>query len=93
MMTCTRCSLQINFTPCIKFSANTGSEGAQALRWAMESVDYQGMFGITPPIPILADIKIGGDERPDLGGLKPEWWNDDEEQAAAHYLAHVHQVA
>ncbi len=68
-------------------------EGAQALRWTMESVDYQGMFGITPPIPILADIKIGGDERPDLGGLKPEWWNDDEEQAAAHYLAHVHQVA
>ena len=69
-------------------------QAAQALKWTMESTNFQGMFGITPPIPILADLDIAGDERPDLAAAKPDWWDDDEARAEANYLqTHVHLSA
>lgn len=52
-------------------------ETASGLKWCMENVDYEGMFGITPPIPISADIEIGDNtadmEEVQVEAIKPEW--------------------
>ena len=59
-------------------------EVAGALRWYMETTPWESWFGITPPIPITADISYGtnlgnmveaGDDVPDIPSCKPEWYN------------------
>lgn len=69
-------------------------EGAANLKWVMESLDYKSWFGITPPLPILADAEVGDPdgsastlkERPDIEAIKPDWWSDDEERAIHMFL-------
>ena len=65
-------------------------EGAAYLRWAMESNPLTDWFGITSPIPITAEPGIADPEHRNLGkmieradivGVKPGWWNDDEDDA------------
>lgn len=54
-------------------------EAASAIRFYMQTVPFQDWFGITPPLPITADVSIGTDlaameERPDIGAAQPSWY-------------------
>lgn len=63
-------------------------QGAAHLKWVMQSCPFKEWFGITPPLPILADAEIATgrtadtlEERQDIEAIKPDWWDDDEERA------------
>ncbi len=60
-------------------------EAAAALKWCMENPPLQEWFGIESPLPIVSDPEVNGEERPDIAALKPDWWNEDEEEAARQY--------
>lgn len=76
------------------------SEGMGWLKWVMENPLLEQWFGIRPPLPIRSDPEWGLNlaETTELADateeekaavrlhtVKPEWWNDDEEQAWEHY--------
>lgn len=74
-------------------------QGAAYLKWVMESPPLERWFGITAPIPIKAEAEIATgntsaslQERPELQAVKPEWWNDNEDEVIQQFLAgeHVH---
>ena len=57
-------------------------EGVEALLWAMQSTPLHEWFGITPPLPIMAEAEIGLNgggllEFADLPPVeeRPEWFN------------------
>lgn len=55
-------------------------ELAKSVRFYMESPPLKAMFGLTPPLPITADIALGVnlsemEERPDLIGDAPSWYS------------------
>ena len=61
-------------------------ELAQAVRFYMESPPLKGMFGLKPPVRIAADISLGPtlagmEERPDLMGVAPSWYNAEADKA------------
>jgi uracil-DNA glycosylase family 4 len=56
-------------------------EAAQALRWYMESPPLLEWFGLTPPLPIKADLGAGYNlaeiEKLKLPAVKPSWFTSD----------------
>lgn len=73
------------------------------LVWIMENPPLLEWFGIEAPLPIKSDPEFGpnlaemvelGDndcewDRGDLDISKPDWWNDNEEEAQDHFLNHI----
>jgi len=52
---------------------------ASAARWYLENIPFQEWFGITPPLPIVADIEMGYNlkdlvKRKDIVAQKPCWF-------------------
>lgn len=90
-------------------------EAMGALCWVMENPPLEEWFGITAPLPFVADPEFGmnlaqttevsrrddgtffweekrGEDKivhdmPKVRNEKPEWWNDDEEQAYDDFMA------
>ena len=61
----------------------SGQGGVSALLWTMNNPPLEKWFGITPPLPIVADADIGinGGEMLELGDLppvenRPQWFID-----------------
>lgn len=65
---------------------DVAQEAASALKWCMETPPLKEWFGLEPPLPLLSEAEIGGEEV-DIEAIKPSWWNDDEAAARAQYLA------
>jgi DNA polymerase I-like protein with 3'-5' exonuclease and polymerase domains len=80
---------------------NYVAEGMGWLKWVMENPPLQEWFGIVPPIPIKSDPEWGMNlgqttelaDDPEMQARvlphvrKPDWWNDDEEQAWENYIS------
>ena len=64
----------------VECKAEYALEAASALRFYMQSIPFEDWFGITPPLPIVADVSIGEttlasvEERPDIEAKKPKWF-------------------
>jgi len=54
---------------------DVAEEMAAALKWVVENPPWD-WFNIRPPIPIVGDLKIGKEERPDIRACKPYWWKE-----------------
>lgn len=58
-------------------------EVASYLKFYMQSNPLEQWFGITPPLPIIADVKIGHaslgamEEIDDIEAVAPPWWRED----------------
>lgn len=57
-------------------------EALPAIKWYMENNPLQEMFGITLPVPMIADVEVGPSlgalsERKNIIPIKPEWFTSD----------------
>lgn len=67
-------------------------EAGQSLKWVMQNPPLFDWFDIEPPLPILSDLEFGGslgtmEEQKGYEGIKPPWWNDDEDAAREAFYA------
>jgi len=76
------------------------AQGAAYLKWVMETPPLEKWFGITSPIPILAECDIATGEtsaslaeRPDIVAVKPPHWNDDEDRMIRRFVEGGFQLA
>ncbi len=63
-------------------------EMASAVKWVMDNAPFD-WFGLEPPLPIIADVELAGDdgEKVSMRAVKPDWWVDDEREAARMYAS------
>jgi DNA polymerase I-like protein with 3'-5' exonuclease and polymerase domains/uracil-DNA glycosylase len=66
-------------------------EGMSAIRFYMESNPLQEWFGLTPPIPLLAEPAFGDDfadqeERPHQPAIPPDWYNFEADDRTEEYV-------
>lgn len=57
-------------------------EAMQSIKWCLQNVPLQEWFGITSPIPLLADVSCGPslgevEERADIAEVRPLWLPED----------------
>lgn len=63
-------------------------EGAGAIRWYMENPPLEDWFGMSLPLPIVADASIGNRlsevEEVKVSSRAPDWWNADADREPAY---------
>jgi DNA polymerase I-like protein with 3'-5' exonuclease and polymerase domains len=54
---------------------DVAEEAASALKWTVENPPWD-WFNLDCPVPIIGDVKINKEERPDIKAIKPYWWKN-----------------